>query len=85
MKYTTTYNQLAVAEQNELKLWCTPGSQSPYWASHASFTYDKVVATVKGFSDSEGYDDYTFDAEWLDTFGKDSVTIDIESPAHVAI
>lgn len=52
-----TGERLKAMDDNEMKVYATPGSSQPYWASRASFTYDECVARPQDFLDEAGYDE----------------------------
>lgn len=63
-----TGERLAAMSDNDMSLYCTPGSSQPYWSSHPSFMYDKVIATPQDFLEAAGYDelDNSLDEEIFD-------------------
>jgi len=70
MLYTITADELGINDDNDLKLYCTPGSIAPYWASQPNFSNDVCVATVQDFLSDAGFDsiegfegDFTFDMQ----------------------
>lgn len=63
IKVTMMLSDLDTMNSNGLNLWLTPGSTSPYWASNASFTYDKVVAVPNDFLETVGYDSFPSEDE----------------------
>lgn len=84
---TRTAEQLRIAQDNDLDLYWTPGADAPYWASRASFRYDKVVATVQDFLEAAGFDlldgfeaDYTFTLEVAAPEPVDAATLVCDQP-----
>ena len=65
-----------------LKLWLTPGSSAPYWASTGGFMHDEIVATPHDFLDEAGYDSFDDDPDYEEH--DEEVTITIESIPYVA-
>ena len=65
----------------EQKLWLTPGSSTPYWASNASFTYDEVVATPWDFLDAVGYTSFNDDGDY--DHCDEQITIEVDYIEYV--
>ncbi len=76
MKVTKNLSDVHDYSNRGLKLWLTPGSGNPYWASNASFMHDSVVATPWDFLEEAGYD--TFDDEPDYENCDESITIKIK-------
>ena len=58
-----------------MKLWLTPGSSKPYWATNASFQDDKVVATGWDFLEASGYDAFVDDGDYSECDEPLTITI----------
>jgi hypothetical protein len=85
---TETLNDLARADSNGLRLWATPGASEPYWASNASFMYDKVVATVRDFAEAAGFENgFGFEDEdmqdYLEAEGETEYSLEVEVPEYI--
>lgn len=81
---TMQLSDLDTMNSNDLNLWLTPGTSQPYWANHASFTYDRIVATPADFLDTVGYDSFPSedeDCEYTDdyyAFNDEALTLTID-------
>jgi hypothetical protein len=53
---TITGERLMAMYDNEMKVYGTPNSYEPYWASHPSFMYDVCLATVDDLIDQGEWD-----------------------------
>lgn len=82
VKYTL--DELSRADSNGLNLYGTPGASNPYWASHPSFMYDEVVASVSDFAQAAGFDDFGFETEdgqqYLEANRDEAFSLEITMP-----
>lgn len=69
-----TGERLGAMDDNDMSVYCTPGSSQPYWANRANFTYDERVATVQDF-----YNEFGIEREDLNVGGEyDEEVFEIE-------
>ena len=47
-----TGERLAAMADNEMGVYVTPGSNTPYWASSPSFTYDVALGSAQDVADA---------------------------------
>ena len=68
MSVQITGERLGAMDDNDMSVYCTPGSSSVYWASNPSFMFDTCVATPQDFYDAHGIDreDVNKDGEYDD-------------------
>jgi hypothetical protein len=84
---TETLEFLARVDSNGLRLYATPGSNKPYWASTPSFMYDVCVATVSDFATAAGFDTFGFYSaemqEYIAVEGEETYSITVAMPEYV--